>query len=219
MKKAAIILCGSGFKDGSEIHESVLTLLGVARNGGIARCYALDEPQHDVINCLTGEKIDETRIQRIEAARIARGDVRSLRELRAQDHDLLVLPGGFGAAKNLCDYAARGTSAQVHPEVARVLDEFWNAKKPIGAICIAPMILALHFRGRGLTLTLGPSDSALDQQLRDLGHHPKACAPAGICRDPAHPVITTPAYMHENPALPEIASGIAQTIQELFALA
>jgi enhancing lycopene biosynthesis protein 2 len=219
MKKAAILLCGSGFKDGSEIHESVLTLLGVARNNGTYQCYALDEPQHDVINCLTGERSAETRIQRVEAARIARGEVKSLHELHARDHDVLVLPGGFGAAKNLCDYASQGTSARVHPEVARVLDEFWNSKKPIGAICIAPMILALHFRGCGLTLTLGPSHPELDRQVRELGHHPKPCPPGEICRDPGHPVVTTPAYMHEHPALPDVASGIERLIHELFSTA
>jgi enhancing lycopene biosynthesis protein 2 len=215
-KKVAILLCGSGFKDGSEIHESVLTLLALAESGAESQCFALDEPQHDVVNCLTGEVSAETRIQRVEAARIARGDVRDLRELHAKDFDAFLMPGGFGAAKNLCDYARHGIQAKVHPEVARVLDEFWIAQKPIGAICIAPMILALHFQGKGLTLALGPSNPELESDLRELGHHPQPCAPGEICRDPVHPIVTTPAYMHDHPRLEEVAKGIRTLTESLL---
>ncbi len=220
MKRIAIILCGSGFKDGSEIHESVLTLLALSTRGARYHCFALDRPQHHVVDCLTGKVAHaESRNQLVESARIARGAVSPLTDLSISDFDAVILPGGFGAAKNLCDYAFAGSDAKVVPEVGQVLDGFHHAKKPIGAICIAPMILALHFKGKGLRLTLGPADDEVFGHVRMLGHIPVEHKVDGICIDEANRVVTTPAYMHEAPALHEVARGIDALVETVLKMA
>ena len=216
-KKIAVILCGSGFKDGSEIHESVFALNAISENGAEYECFAQDAPQADVINCLSGKPMSESRNQKTEAARIARGAIRSMSDLKAADFDALVLPGGFGAAKNLCTYAFEGASASVKPEIARVLTEFSAQKKPIGAICIAPMVLALHFKGKNLTLTLGDESPELTSQLNILGHRHHPCSVTEICVDEGHRVVSTPAYMHENPKIHEVGIGISKLVKRVIA--
>ncbi len=217
-KKVAVILCGSGFKDGSEIHEAVFTLNALSANGAEVQCFAQDAPQADVVDCLSGSPMSGTRNQLVESARIARGTVKRLSDLDATEFDALILPGGFGAAKNLCDYASKGTEASVRPEVARALDGFWNLKKPIGAICIAPMVLALHFKGKGLTLTLGPVDQDLDSQMKVLGHRHVPKSVTDICVDETRPIASTPAYMHENPAIHEVAEGIRKLVDSVLSM-
>jgi len=217
MKRVAVILCGSGFKDGSEIHESVLTLLALSSRGARYHCFALDQPQHHVVNCLSGSVIEnESRNQLVESARIARGAVSSLKDLKVTDFDALIFPGGFGAAKNLCNYAFAGPNARLVPEIGAVLDAFYSAKKPIGAICIAPMILALHFKGKGLRLTLGPSDEGTFSDLRSLGQIPVEQQVEGICVDESHRVVSTPAYMHESPPLHGVATGIDALVEAVL---
>ncbi|MBU6154739.1 MAG: isoprenoid biosynthesis glyoxalase ElbB [Bdellovibrionales bacterium] len=217
-KKIAVILCGSGFKDGSEIHESVFTLNALSEHGADFQCFAQDAPQADVVDCLSGQAMSGTRNQRVESARIARGNVKKLSDLDPAQFDALILPGGFGAAKNLCDYAFKGISATVKPEVAHALDGFSKLKKPIGAICIAPMVLALHFKGKGLHLTLGSADADLEAQLKNLGHHHKACKVTEICVDEASRVVSTPAYMHENPAIHEVNQGITKLVGSVLSM-
>lgn len=219
MKKVAVILCGSGFKDGSEIRESVGVLWGLSAEGAEASCFALDEPQADVVNCLTGEAVPgERRNQLVEAARIARGKIRPLRELSAEAFDALVLPGGFGAAKNLCTFAREGSGGSVQAEVARALQAFHSRCKPIGAVCIAPAILALAFRGQGWELTVGgPSEAA--EEIRKLGHRHVEKAAHEWHVDRAHKVVTTPAYMHDTAPLHEIFDGIRGLTREICRLA
>lgn len=217
-KKVAVILCGSGFKDGSEIHEAVFTLNALSESGAEAQCFAQDAPQADVVDCLSGKPTSENRNQRIESARIARGRVEKLSELDPASYDAVILPGGFGAAKNLCDYAFKGASAGVKPEVARALEAFANQKKPIGAICIAPMVLALHFKNKGLHLTLGSPDPELESQLKSLGHTHQPCAINEICIDETHKVISTPAYMHENPRIHEVGYGITKLVHAVLSM-
>ena len=217
-KKIAVILCGSGFKDGSEIHESVFTLNALSEQGADFQCFAQDAPQADVMDCLSGQSLSESRNQRVESARIARGNVKKLSDLDPANFDALILPGGFGAAKNLCDYAFKGMSASVKPEVALALDGFSKLKKPIGAICIAPMVLALHFKGKGLTLTLGAHDAELESQLKTLGHHHEARKVTEICIDQTHRIVYTPAYMHEQPAMHEVNQGITKLVGSVLSM-
>ena len=217
MKKVAVLLCGSGFKDGSEIHESVLTLLALSKRGVTVRCFAQDRDQHHVVNALTGAASSgEVRNQRVESARIARGEVDPLSSLQVLDFDALILPGGFGAAKNLCTYAFEGADGRVMPEVSRVLQAFFANRKPIGAICIAPMILALEFKGSGLHLTFGPKDEEVDANARALGQVPVECPVEEICVDEAHRVVTTPAYMYEKPAIHRVAEGIDRLVDAVL---
>lgn len=218
MKKAAVILCGSGFKDGSEIRESVGVLWALSEQGVNVSIFAPDEPQTDVVNCLTGEEVKgESRNQLVEAARIARGAVKPITQLKSDGFDFLVIPGGFGAAKNLCTFAKEGSAGKVHAQVKRVLEDFYGAGKPIGAVCIAPAILALAFKGKGLELTLGAAGEAATE-IEKLGHKhlPKAAREWHV--DQAHKVVTTPAYMHDDAPLHEIFTGIQGLVRDLCRL-
>jgi enhancing lycopene biosynthesis protein 2 len=214
--KAAVILCGSGFKDGSEIRESVGVLWALSQEGVSAACFALDEPQADVVNCLSGQPMPgEKRNQLTEAARIARGQVQPLQRLNAFEYDFLVLPGGFGAAKNLCDFAMKGSGGKVHPEVKKTLEAFRAAGKPIGAVCIAPAILALAFHGSlKLELTVGGRSEAAEE-LEKLGHKHVEKQANEWHVDRANKIVTTPAYMYDSAPLHEIFAGIHGLVREL----
>ncbi len=215
MKNVAVILCGSGFKDGSEIRESVGVLWALSQEGLEAHCFAPDEAQADVVNCLTGQAvIGESRNQLVEAARIARGKVKPLRELDPSMFDALVIPGGYGAAKNLCTFATQGSGGKVNESVKRALDGFLAARKPIGAVCIAPAILALAFRGKGLEFTVGTSCEASDE-IEKLGHRHVEKSASEWHVDRTHKVVTTPAYMHDSASLHEIFTGIHGLVREL----
>lgn len=219
MKKAAVILCGSGFKDGSEIREAVGVLWALSAEGVATSIFALDEPQADVVNCLTGEAAKgESRNQLVESARIARGAVRPLAELDARGFDFLVLPGGFGAAKNLCTFAKEGAGGKVNGEVKRVLEDFHSRGKAIGAICIAPALVGMAFAGKGFELTLGEAGEAA-AELEKLGHkhRPKAASEWHV--DEKNKVVSSPAYMHDNAPLHEIFTGIQGLVRELCRLA
>lgn len=213
--KAAVLLCGSGFKDGSEIREAVGVLWALSQEGVEAACFALDEPQADVVNCLTNQpQAGEQRNQLVEAARIARGQVQPLPRLDPTQFDFLVIPGGYGAAKNLCDFAMKGSGGRAHPEVIKALEGFHRAGKPIGAVCIAPAILALAFQGKGLELTVGERCEA-SGEIEKLGHkHVEKKASEWHC-DRRHKVVTTPAYMYDSAPLREIFAGIHGLVREL----
>ncbi|MGZ3734987.1 MAG: isoprenoid biosynthesis glyoxalase ElbB, partial [Bdellovibrionota bacterium] len=204
-----------GFKDGSEIRESVAVLWALSREGAEAHCFALDELQADVVNCLTGQPAaGESRNQLVEAARIARGDINPLTQLKAAAFDALVIPGGFGAAKNLCNFASKGSAGSVNGQVKRVLDEFHAAAKPIGAVCIAPAIVALAFPRAGFELTLGDEGEAAGE-ITKLGHkHVPKKASEWHC-DRKNRIVSTPAYMHDRASLADIFTGVHGLVREL----
>ncbi len=154
MKKIGVVLGGCGVYDGSEIHEAVITLLAIARNGAQAVCFAPDKPQRDVINHLTGEAMPEQRNVLVEAARIARGDILPLAQARAETLDALIVPGGFGAAKNLSSFAAEGSECQVDPDLRALALAMHQAGKPLGFMCIAPAMLPKIF-AFPLRMTIG----------------------------------------------------------------
>lgn len=217
MKKVAVILCGSGFKDGSEIRESVAVLYALSAERAEVAMFALDEPQAEVVNCLTGQTAaGESRNQKVEAARIARGAVESLNQLDAKKFDALILPGGFGAAKNLCSFAREGSRGTVHPEVKRVLCGFHSQNKPIGAVCIAPAILAMAFPQKHFELTLGAASEA-SQEIEKLGHHHVAKKANEWLEDRTHKIFTSPAYMIDSAALHEVFDGIRGMVKAVLA--
>lgn len=219
MKRAAVILCGSGFKDGSEIREAVGVLFALSEMGVEASCFALDEPQFDVVNCLTlAPASQEKRNQLVESARIARGAIKPLPQLEAKDFEILVIPGGFGAAKNLCNFAHKGSAGSVNPILQEKIMDFYQQKKPIGGVCIAPAILALAFKGKSIDITLGGESEAVDEILK-LGHThiPKKAFEWHVSE--SHRIVTTPAYMHETAPLHEIFMGIRGMVIELVKLA
>lgn len=212
-KKIAVLLCGSGFKDGSEIRESVGVLWALSRHNVEVDCFALDALQHDVVNCLTGESTTEKRNQLVEAARIARGKVSKLEDLDPSQYAAVILPGGFGAAKNLCDFALRGSTGTAQPLVKEKLLAFHSASKPIGAVCIAPAVVALSIK-TPLTLTLGASGEA-STEVEKLGHRHVVTPANDICVDVKNKIITSPAYMYDSAPLCDIFEGIRKLVDEI----
>ena len=218
MIKVAVILSGCGVFDGSEIHESVLTLLALDRRNADAVLFAPNIPQYHVINHLTGEAAGETRNTLVESARIARGKITDLSLLNLDAVDALVFPGGFGAAKTLSDFAFKGADCQVQPAVSALIAAGLRQKKPMAFLCIAPVILARVAAGLDLspTLTIG-SDDQTAQQLERIGARHRNCPASDCVLDKEHRVVTTPAYMLGQ-RISEVAEGIDRAIATLLDL-
>ncbi len=218
MKTVGVVLSGCGFLDGAEIHESVLTLYFLDRAGARAICMAPNRPQAKVVNHLTGE-VDpaDTRNVLLESARIARGDIRDLKDANPEDLDALILPGGFGAALNLCDFAEKGAQGSVDPDLEALVRAMHGAGKPIGAICIAPAVIALVLGAEGPRLTIG-SDPDTAAALAAAGaSHVERSAKEDLV-DAETRIVTTPAYMcGTGPA--EVGAGIEKLVTDLLALA
>lgn len=216
MKKIAVILSGCGVFDGSEIHEAVLTLLSITQAGASYQCFAPNISQFHVINHLTGEvESDQQRNVLVESARIARGDIQDLAMLDATKFDALVLPGGFGAAKNLSDFAFKGADCQINVEVLNACQQFAQAKKPAAYICIAPALIPLVY-GPGVTATIG-TDPATADQLTLLGANHQNCEVNEFVMDETAKVISTPAYMLAG-SIAQAAQGIDKTIKQLLVM-
>ncbi len=216
MKKVAVILSGCGVYDGSEIYESVLTLLAIEQNGASYRCFAPNIEQHHVINHLTGEASEgEHRNVLVESARIARGDIEDLAELQVEEFDALIVPGGFGAAKNLCNFALDSDNYNVNDQVLRACQGFAKADKPAGYMCIAPAMLPLIYP-KGVQGTIGTdAGTASLIEAKGLIHH--NCNVDDIVIDHALKLVTTPAYMLAT-SLNEAASGINKLVKSVLAL-
>lgn len=216
MKKVAVILSGCGHLDGAEIRESILTLLELDRQGAQAQVFAPDMDQAHVMNHLAQEEASgQTRNVLQEAARLARGEVAELKSLRADHFDALVIPGGFGVAKNLSQLAFEGTSGEVLPPFKEAIHQFYELGKPIGAICIAPAIIAMVLGSKGVKLTLGQSKE-MNEVLASCGANPVDCSPSEICIDSDHKIYSTPAYMFDNARLSEVAEGIQKLIKKVL---
>jgi enhancing lycopene biosynthesis protein 2 len=215
--RVGVLLAGCGVYDGAEIHEAVLTLLALDRAGAKAVCCAPDTPQLHVVNHLTGEVTGESRNVLVEAARIARGAIVDVATLGADDLDALILPGGFGAAKNLCDFAVKGAACSVHPEVERLVRAVHARRKPIGAICIAPALIARLLGDEHPRLTIG-SDAPTAAALESMGATHVACGTDGTVVDRERRIVTTPAYMLAG-WVAETAVGIERLVGEVLALA
>ncbi|AUU99752.1 isoprenoid biosynthesis glyoxalase ElbB [Phytobacter ursingii] len=216
MKKIGVVLSGSGVYDGSEIHEAVITLLAIAREGAEAVCFAPDKRQTDVINHLTGEPMSESRNVLIEAARIARGAILPIAQASINDLDALIVPGGFGAAKNLSSFASRGSECVVDPDLKLLVLGMHQAGKPLGFICIAPAMLPKIF-DFPLRLTIG-TDIDTAEVLEDMGAEHVPCPVDDIVVDEDNKVVTTPAYMLAQ-NIAEAATGIEKLVSRVLVLA
>ena len=216
MKKIGVVLSGCGVRDGSEIHEAVFSLLAIDRHGAEAVCMAPDADFPET-NHLTMQETGAKRNALLEAARIARGNIRDIKDVTAADLDAVVLPGGFGAAKNLCDFAMKGAGASAHPEVARLLREMSRAGKPIGAICIAPVLVATVL-GKELapTLTIG-TDSGTAAEIEKTGATHQECSVTDFVVDRKNKIVSTPAYMLAT-RISEVREGIDRCVKEVIEL-
>jgi len=217
-KRVAVVLSGCGVFDGSEIHESVLTLLALDRAGAQAIVAAPFIEQAHVVDHASGQPTGEKRRVEVEAARLARGPVRNLAELRASELDAIIFPGGFGAAKNLSSYAFDGPKLRVDPEVARITTEMARAGKPIGTMCIAPVMTAKVLADAGIKtrVTIG-KDAATAAHVRELGAVLEECAVTEIVVDRQHRVVSTPAYMLAR-SIKEAAAGIEKLVAAVLEL-
>jgi len=217
-KKVGVILSGCGVYDGAEIHESVITMLALDRAGAEMVICAPDVEQMHVVNHHTGEVADgESRNVRIEAARIARGPVADVADIDAGDLDALILPGGFGAAKNLCDFAVAGADCVVNPDVAALVREVHTQGKPVAAVCIAPALLAKVLGTEGPELTIG-TDADTASAIESMGAAHISCPVNDFVVDRDRKIITSPAYMLAQ-SISEAAEGIEKTVQALMEMA
>jgi enhancing lycopene biosynthesis protein 2 len=207
----AVILAGSGVFDGSEIHETTMTLYAIMKNGGTYQIFAPDIDQHHVINHITGEEMNERRNVLIESARIARGDIKNLKEFRADAFDALIMPGGFGAAKNLSTFAFEGSHCTINGDVEKAVRAMVDAKKPIGALCISPVIIARLLGD--VELTIG-QDADTAQAVEQMGATHKKTDHAEVVVDKQKKIATTPCYMLDANIL-QIAEGADNVVQSI----
>jgi enhancing lycopene biosynthesis protein 2 len=217
-KKIGVVLSGCGVYDGAEIHESVLTLLALDRRGAEAVVCAPDSPQMHVVDHVSGAvEAGATRNVLVESARIARGKIRDTATVSADELDGLVLPGGFGAAKNLCDFAVKGPDCRVHPEVARLVREVHAQGKPVGAVCIAPALVARVLGDERPKLTIG-TDADTAAGLERMGAQHLACSVSELAVDREKKLVSTPAYMLGT-RISEVADSIDKAVDALLAMA
>lgn len=211
MKKLAIILSGCGVYDGAEIHEATLSLYFAAKYGFEYDIFAPDIEQLHVINHLTGEETNETRNVLVEAARIARGNIKSTISFDAEDYDALLLPGGFGVAKNLSDYAMTGDAMSVLPEIKEMLVAMYEQGKPIGALCISPVLLAATFQG--IEVSIG-QDANTAADIEKMGALHRATKHGEVVHDQRYNMFTTPCYMLDANIV-QIGQGVENIIKAL----
>jgi len=215
-KRIGVVLSGCGVYDGSEIHEAVLTLLYLDKAGAKAICMAPDM-EFDTVNHLSQEKTGETRNTLTESARIARGEIKNIKDVKSSDLDAIIFPGGFGAAKNLSNFAEKGPDAVVHSEVKRILDEMVSENKPVGAICIAPATIAKALSEKKPEVTIG-SDQATASGIEGAGGKHFVCTVDEIHVDQKNKIVTTPAYML-GPGIQDIAIGIEKLVNQVISMA
>ena len=226
MKKIAVILSGCGVFDGSEIHEAVLTLLEIKRQGADYACFAPDKDQLHVIDHTKGEEMQPSRNILVESARIARGEISALSELDVSDFDGIMLPGGFGAAKNLTTWAINGPDGEIDLEVKRVLSDAVTSGTPTALICMSPVIMAKALAETEVSakLTVGNTNEtspyeidAISQGMNSLGAQAQMCGLTETVVDNENKIVTSPAYMMDVD-ITQVADGIANTVKELLAL-
>ncbi len=214
-KKIAVVLSGCGFLDGAEINETVLALLAIEEAGCSYQAYAPDVDQYHVINHMAGEEASETRNVLVESSRIVRGNISSLDKLKPEDFDALILPGGYGVAKNLSDFAMRGKDLTINPELLSVCSRFCALKKPAGYICIAPVLLTTIY-GNGVTCTIG-NDKDTASIIDDTGGVHQTAAVDDIVIDADRKVVSTPAYMLANNLI-EARTGIKKLVEAVVGM-
>ena len=217
MKNIGVILAGCGYLDGAEIREAVLTLLSIDQHGAKAKIFAPNIDQHHVVNHLSGEETNETRNVLLESARIARGEIQDLENLDMNELDALILPGGFGVAKNLSSLAFDGADAKINEKLNHVLHQALELKKPIGAICISPAVICLGINQAKPTLTIG-TDGATANVIETLGGTHEQTQAHEVSIDEKNKIVSTPAYMHGEAPISKICIGIDKCIKKVLDL-
>jgi enhancing lycopene biosynthesis protein 2 len=224
--KIGVIFSGSGVYDGTEIQEGVFTLLSIKKVGADAVCFAPDIQQHHVINHITGEEMNETRNVLVESARIARGDIQSLDDFDPSQLDALVVPGGFGAAKNLTEWAFSGPDGEINNQVKNAIISMVKSKKPVAGLCMGPTVIAKALENSGVsaTLTVGSTDAtspyeidAISQGMEKTGAAVVMKTVEEIAVDAENKIVTAPCYMMEADIL-QIRNNIQKAVDALVKL-
>ncbi len=215
MKKIAVVLAGCGVYDGAEIHEATLTLMSISRQGASYQCFAPDVNQAHVVNHLTGVEMAETRNVLVESARIARGNIKPLSEYKANDFDAIIFPGGFGVAKNLCSFAFDGVDCSVNPDVENAIRSTVVAEKPVGALCISPVLIAKVLVD--VEVTIG-QDEGTAAAVETMGGTHVNTSHGEIIYDPKYKLVTTPCYMLDA-TISQIADGAENVVRKIMELA
>lgn len=215
MKKFAVVLSGCGVFDGAEIHEATLTMYAIMKHGATYEIFAPDIPQHHVINHLTGKEMKESRNVLVESARIARGKIKPLSDFNPAGFDALIFPGGFGAAKNLSDFAFKGENFQVNPEVEAAIRGMISQGKPVGALCISPVLVAKVLGD--VELTIG-QDAETAKALEKMGARHVQTDHGEVIVDKKYKVATTPCYMLDANIV-QIGDGAMNVVKTLLELA
>ncbi|MCF8259465.1 MAG: isoprenoid biosynthesis glyoxalase ElbB [Melioribacteraceae bacterium] len=224
--KIGVILSGCGVYDGTEIQEAVFTLLAIDENGADSVCFAPDIEQHHVVNHLNGEEMKETRNVLVEAARIARGDIKSLNECNVDDLDGLVIPGGFGAAKNLTKWAFNGPDGEIDPQVKRVINEFVLAGKPVAGLCMGPTVIAKALDESKIktTLTVGTTTEKSPYDIKAVSEGMEKAGATAVMKsvrevsiDLENKIVSAPCYMMEA-SISEIRKNIKDAVDSLIKL-
>lgn len=217
MKKIAVLYAGCGHKDGAEVTEVVSLLANLDLAGVKVTCFSLDKNVPVTSHLIQTTSKTETRNMLAEAARISRGQIQELNSLVVSDFDALVIGGGFGVALHFCTWASMGMACTVEPDVDRVIKEFYQEQKPIGAVCIAPILLAKCLAGKGITITLGPKSDKFNE-LKRWDVEVVECPVEDFITDRGNKIITSPAFMHDTSFGP-VFTGIGHMVKELVEMA
>jgi enhancing lycopene biosynthesis protein 2 len=225
-KKIGVLLSGCGVFDGAEIHESVLALLAIAEQGATAVCIGVDHPQHHVIDHRSGQESAEQRNMLVEAARIARGEITEISQVKSAELDGLVIPGGFGSAKNLTTWAFAGPEAEILPQVKQLIQDLQQAGKPIAALCVSPVVVAKALEGAGTSveMTLGSDQAASPYEIAGFSAGLTATGMRAVMKkkdeiqvDTKHKIVSAPCYMMETD-LPTLRKNISDAVAALIEL-
>ncbi len=212
MKKFAVILAGCGVFDGAEIHEATLSMYSIMKNGAVYEIFAPDIKQHHVINHITGEEMNEERNVLIESARIARGKISPMSAFDPEDFDAILFPGGFGAAKNLSSFAFQGAEGHIQVSIKKAIQDMNRLGKPIGALCISPVLIAQSLEN--VDLTIG-SDPGTVEAIVKLGAKHIVTSHGEVIHDKKTNVFTSPCYMLDATIL-DIATGADNIIKAIL---
>ena len=217
MAKIGVVLAGCGNMDGAEIHEATLTLLHLDRLGAEILCLAPDRDMVEVMDHAKRKPMREKRNILTEAARIARGKIRDVAQVKVDDVDGVIFAGGFGAARNFSEWPEKGAAAKVLPDIERLIRDVYAATKPLGFICIAPVLAGLVLGGEGVHLTIG-KDPKTASELEKCGAVHEIKDADEICVDEAHRIVSTPAYMLA-PSIAPVSRGVEKLVAQILAWA
>ena len=220
-KNIAVILAGCGHLDGAEIRESLLTLLELDRQDANVKVFAPTYDQFHTVNHMTGEAEETTENNKRsiieEASRITRGPIEPLNSLDVNTFDGLIIPGGFGVAKNLSKFAFDGPQGALDPDLRKIVESFHEQKKPIGAICISPAVIAMVLGVHGVKLTIG-DQKEVAEAIESTGAQHQTCSVEQICFDEQNKIVSTPAYMYDGARLKDVSAGIQKLVEKVLTL-